>query len=50
MENKEMNKRMELSLEELKQISTGVQPSDELLEDIALITTTLNGIKGGKNT
>jgi len=33
-------------LEELKQISTGVQPSDELLEDIALITTTLNGIKG----
>ena len=36
-------------LEELKRINTGVQPSDELLEDIALITTTLNGIKGGKN-
>ena len=33
-------------LEELKRISTGTQPNDELLEDIALINTTLNGIKG----
>ena len=32
-------------LEELKRISTGTQPSEELLEDIALINTTLNGIK-----
>ena len=38
-------------LEELKRISAGTQPSDELLEDIALITTTLNGMKeGGKNS
>ncbi len=36
-------------LEELKRISTGTQPSEELLEDIALINTTLNGIKGGKS-
>lgn len=36
-------------LEELKRISAGAQPRDELLEDITLITTTLNGIKGGKN-
>ncbi len=41
---------LENVLEELKRISAGAQPSDELLEDIALITTTLNGIKGGKNT
>ena len=33
-------------LEELKRISTGTQPREELLEDIALINTTLNGIKG----
>lgn len=33
-------------LEELKRISAGTNPSDELLEDIALITATLNGIKG----
>lgn len=33
-------------LEELKQISAGTQSSDELLEDIALITTTLNEMKG----
>ena len=32
--------------DELKRISTDVQPSDKLLEDIALISTTLNGIKG----
>jgi hypothetical protein len=36
-------------LEELKRIGACAQPSDELLEDIALITTTLNGMKeGGK--
>ncbi len=33
-------------LEELKRISAGSQPSNELLEDIALINATLNGIKG----
>ena len=33
-------------LEELRRISAGTQPSEELLEDIALINTTLNGIKG----
>ena len=33
-------------LEELKRISAGTQPSDELLEDIALITTTLKEMKG----
>ena len=37
-------------LEELKRISAGAQPSDELLEDIALITTTLNGMKEGGKT
>jgi hypothetical protein len=36
-------------LEELKRISASAQPRDELLEDIALINTTLNGMKeGGK--
>ena len=33
-------------LEELKRISAGAHPSDELLEDIALITTTLKEMKG----
>ena len=33
-------------LEELKRISAGTYPSEELLEDIALISTTLNGING----
>ena len=33
-------------LEELKRISAGALPSDELLEDIALITTTLKEMKG----
>ena len=33
-------------LEELKRISAGTQPSDELLEDIALIATTLKEMKG----
>ena len=33
-------------LEELKRISAGTQPSDELLEDITLITTTLKEMKG----
>ena len=32
-------------LEELCRISDGSQPPDELLEDIALITKTLNGMK-----
>ena len=32
--------------EELKRISAGTYPSEELLEDIALISTTLNGING----
>ena len=32
-------------LEELKRINAGTQPSDELLEDIALITTTLKKMK-----
>ena len=34
-------------LEELKRISASAQPRDVLLEDIALITTTLNGMKEG---
>ncbi|MBO5569506.1 MAG: hypothetical protein J6A79_11320 [Clostridia bacterium] len=33
-------------LEELKRIVADDDPSDELLEDIALITKTLNGTKG----
>ena len=33
-------------LEELKRISASAQPRDELLEDIALITTTLKEMKG----
>ena len=33
-------------LEELKRISAGTLPSDELLEDIALITITLKEMKG----
>ena len=45
---KAMNTNMANILKELQRLSTGENPSEELLEDIALITKMLNDMKGEK--
>ena len=43
---KALNNQLAEVLEELRRIEAGGQPSDELLDNIELITITLGGMKG----